>query len=81
MAWHEYRERVTVFDVLETKACFDSVAQWVQSHGGRIAGEVEKYPGPVVLFAANAFGYGNGYGNGGGYGDGYGDGGYGYGDE
>jgi len=83
MTWNpQYRETVTVVDVLETGACPDGVSAWIERNGRIIAGPTEQYArkSEYIAKAANAdgygygygYGYGNGYGNGDGNGDGYG---------
>lgn len=81
MSYWIYKDRLSVFDVLvERIACFDGIADWIESHGGTITGNTEDYAEKEILESANGndgssvYGYGNGCGYGNGYGSGLSDG-------
>jgi hypothetical protein len=72
-----YKPTLTVVDVIESGACMNGVCEWVEAHGGRIAGKTRthwKRPELIKASNADAYGSGYGYGSGSGSGSGYGDG-------
>ena len=69
------KDRVTVQDVIDVRACPDGVFDWLRNHGDRnppIAGDPAEQRSEWIDRAAAIDGSGSGSGSGSGYGDGYG---------